>query len=800
MRRLGYAVVVLASLFAAGAYSVSTAADNEQIQPEIWTPKIPKVLVGPYISDTQTLMELDRPGDGKSCDDAGPLNFQCLVYRDDRSTMSEEDLRNNPFMLPVFTQARKVIKADLDDQTADHLSPKFLKFAGSKIELVGVVNRMDRQFNKDPVPERKKALACGEISAIYRFAYKGRLTEGPANDRSYQSRLPVTMNVVFPAEPWSGSPDCATVATAWRDYVDAIRQGAAPSKLRDQARRVASWLRPFDIDRIELNMQSSRIPAGSDESRDFGTKATYIIRVFRWQKGEDGAKGQWVVSYLSNQIDRARLLGNPEGDANTCPDQKGKPISRKDLAKHLLSDEVIPDIDLGLVNIPIDYLACRAVSISPGGASRSGNQPFWNDPKKPIISDADIAKALKGYLSRHPETLSFVGTPDEFRTRLNDVSCSGCHQSRAIAGFHFPGADRPGTATVNAIFLPGSAHFFGDQPRRMEIIEALASLSGEQKVDRRLLAANYAVRPQNTYDELRPTSKDKIQLLAGWGGTCLMSQKPGGVRKWGCEGDLTCQPVFASDNQPGLGMCLGRRDPPQIGEVMQFGHVTTEGLDDDRYNRDEPVKPSKKDTTISVANLPALAANSYIASHQEYFEGDGGLDRKAGETPEMHARRVLEQMTGGFPGGSLRLGQCVNLPSEATCGLLASTGFSDCISAVKKGKRTAESCFRIYTSYSGVKACDPANPCRDDYICMSPIGYTLANAKVLFERRANARDQERLSFPKDSEGRKIFALKFFGEAMPDETWLKRNDHRGVCIPPYFVFQFKADGHVVPPLP
>jgi len=35
--------------------------------------------------------------------------------------------------------------------------------------------------------------------------------------------------------------------------------------------------------------------------------------------------------------------------------------------------------------------------------------------------------------------------------------------------------------------------------------------------------------------------------------------------------------------------------------------------------------------------------------------------------------------------------------------------------------------------------------------------------------------------------------RYYGQAMPDASWIKRNDQRGLCIPPYFVFQFQADG-------
>jgi len=56
------------------------------------------------------------------------------------------------------------------------------------VELVGAINRMDRQFIKDPTVGLTYAqLGCGEISLIYGFSYSIR-------DGKQTSRLPVTLN------------------------------------------------------------------------------------------------------------------------------------------------------------------------------------------------------------------------------------------------------------------------------------------------------------------------------------------------------------------------------------------------------------------------------------------------------------------------------------------------------------------------------------------------------------------------------------------------------------------------------
>ncbi len=836
-------IIILA---AAAALSIANADQlPQQAMPEpveeVWTPQIPAALAGPFIVDPKILASFD--GDSFDCDAPGhELKFACLIYRDGRSGIAPSQIKGNPFKQEpghedgVFSEIAKTVKQDLQwirtqqqfgGSKAVGISTGFLDFDGADIELVGVVNRMDRQFNRDEVPEHRAKLACGEISAIYRFGYRGALEMGASEERRYGSRLPVTMNVVFSARPWSKSVSCSTVAANWLDYARSMKAGASISTLREKAQRAISTLRPADIDRIELNMQGSRVSASADDAAkndefrarrqpdgtDFGTLATYIMRVFRWDK-VDRTHGHWHTSYLTNQIDRVRLLGL-EDDGSVCAEQRTVKIKRKQLVDYLLSMEEpkpgrdtvngIGDVDNGILNIPQRFLACRAISISPGGSARSMNQPFWNtaDVNVAIISDAEINDALKAYRRRYSSaSLGFVGTADEFRTRLNDQSCSGCHQSRAIAGFHFPGADVAGTSPVNAVYLPGSPHFFGDQPRRMEILEKIAAGNNPQGG---ALATSYAMRPLNSFRALTPDPKlparQRMQLIGGWGGACMMKRSALSKRQWGCAAGLECQAVFASDNHPNLGVCLNPRTAPQLGDAMQFGNVRTERFGFDVYSRSLPSfgqtgRNGPRNTAIDTSWIAPRKDNSWFAAHQENFDGFGPPGRS--ETLFERASRIRDQGTGGFPGGSLRLSECTDLPGEATCALLASSGFNDCIKEVKDRKRTPESCFRSYTNYAGVRACDPANPCRDDYICLSPMRYLKTDATAKRKLRDDARAKEAIENPVLASS---FNDKTFGEAGPDTAWLNREDgrgdRRGVCIPPYFVFQFRADGHVVP---
>jgi hypothetical protein len=131
--------------------------------------------------------------------------------------------------------------------------------------------------------------------------------------------------------------------------------------------------------------------------------------------------------------------------------------------------------------------------------------------------------------------------------RLDDITCSGCHQTRAIGGFHFPGAERFGPLSDSAVVAAASPQFFGDQERRRDI---LAAFSEGVRPD---FSRGFSARPQ----QRRATELTGTTYLNGWGAVCY----PAGANAapdrsfsaWTCAEGLSCQAApGAKDSNAGF--------------------------------------------------------------------------------------------------------------------------------------------------------------------------------------------------------------------------------------------------------
>ncbi len=120
--------------------------------------------------------------------------------------------------------------------------------------------------------------------------------------------------------------------------------------------------------------------------------------------------------------------------------------------------------------------------------------------------------------------------------------------------------------------------------------------------------------------------------------------------------------------------------------------------------------------------------------------GDRRRDYVSLQSPADCGSGHCEKNSVGFPGGMCST-DCRDLDSTVTCGGIAQlVGFNTCLA----GRAPFEQCILDHSRPGALRACSLSAPCREDYICAS----TAAG-------------------------------------------------QGACIPPYFLFQMRVDGHVLP---
>src|SRR6201999_3908556 len=125
-----------------------------------------------------------------------------------------------------------------------------------------------------------------------------------------------------------------------------------------------------------------------------------------------------------------------------------------------------------------------------------------------------VVTALKT-LSARGVTPQNIRSAAGFERRLNDMSCTGCHQTRGIGGFDFPGVDGMAAKPSNTTVVPASPHFFGDQVRRRDILNAFAE---NRTPD---FSRGFASRPQ-----LRGSAElAGTEYQDGWGAHCYVRRE-----------------------------------------------------------------------------------------------------------------------------------------------------------------------------------------------------------------------------------------------------------------------------------
>jgi hypothetical protein len=488
---------------------------------------------GAAITDPLALRELDRGRFG--------LGSVLDPMRSADAPITNSQLFALPAMVPIrhalddeFERYIARYKADQPTETIGvgsafdrQLFDRALLYSSdSRFVLAGIINRMDRAY----VSEAN----CGEIRLIYRLTR----TDGQgAGDAAASPRLPMTLNIVLKAKADRATArdgtviTCAEIARRWLATADSPLTGAPLAEELLSPAGPLDLIGPDNIDLIETNLQIAHVPKSA--TRDFRTD--YLLKVFH----TNAQSRMFEQVPLENQIDRTRILG----DENL----------KRAFRAWLLDVGHINELDRGTILIPEKFLATAAIAVTPAGFAASNLQPGFGLVQgdgaggDAVFTESDVVAALQKAAESGVD-LQNIRSVAGFERRLNDVTCSGCHQTRGIGGFHFPGVDWMVGHPSNSTIVPASPHFFGDQIRRRDILAALR--------DGRLpdYSRGFSSRPQlRGSTELAATEYDD-----GWGAHCYL-QKPDAAdndrsfRSWTCAEGLACQVV---GNASRMGMCF----------------------------------------------------------------------------------------------------------------------------------------------------------------------------------------------------------------------------------------------------
>jgi hypothetical protein len=254
----------------------------------------------------------------------------------------------------------------------------------------------------------------------------------------------------------------------------------------------------WSLKSVETNLQTIRLQSTVQTS--LAGHIEYSMHVFHPSQAGGAA---FVDAPMENMPDVKRIETDPE--------------LRQSLLALLKEPATLAEIDRGTLRLPERFLTAGAVSVSPRGLTRLGNRPF-----RQLFDEADFKNLDLGpYRS--------VRSPRALLRRLDEASCTGCHQTRTLAGFHHVGMPAEGEPALPTLLNGSSPHLSADLERRRQYVAALAA--GEEP------------------DEFRPFPE---RQGTGQGVSAPCGLGDAGFADWVCDAGLSCQRLEDEE----VGTCL----------------------------------------------------------------------------------------------------------------------------------------------------------------------------------------------------------------------------------------------------
>ncbi|WP_192181197.1 hypothetical protein [Mesorhizobium amorphae] len=518
---------------------------------------------------------------------------------------------------------------------------RWLKTAAARFRLVGVVNRLDRRDFADVQGESN----CGEVRFIYRLAYSFK-----KNGKVLASRLPFNFNAVYNAAP-DADGGCVGVAGRWTPQLDeSVDAGWLVGGPLDKA--------GLSFKQLELNAQVVRFPSGQET--EFGGQAAYLMRIFDF----DGAA--ITEKPLENTPDTARLTEDA--------------ALKKRLADYVSAN--VAAVDLGVYEIPDEFLAKKVISWSTFGSARQANHPFTQLFQPTDFGEIDYSG------------LKLVRTPEALVERLDNGACQGCHQAGSTAGFHFIGLDDRTTSPLNRIEVGISPHLHAEIPRR----EAWLRATVEGKEPNRFRPLSFA--PPAAWTDAGEVDYAPAEMAM----PCLVPEDAARFgATWQCGGGTVCTPLAtASGVRTKLAQCL----LPKDSKDMFSGHPCLTGSI--ASNAAQPFNDRYKITGQFAAFATDISRTAYTCRPPKIGVPAGIAYRGCDDKD-----RTFAAFKAGKP-----------MPGEI-CGLVGGKKFDTCVAT-----NNFDQCLGGAVNRGNRPACSADHFCREDYMCQSLPSDTPGVGKV----------------------------------------------------------------------
>ncbi len=500
---------------------------------------------------------------------------------------------------------------DTYGQSPRFFDPGWLQQPGVKFTLTGVILRPDKGLLFHTT-----ASHCAELRYLFRLHYNLETEKGPR-----QSDLPFTLAAIAPLgelalkntpQNEGPEPDCRT----------ALQAIVESGKLPELALSVMKL--PQAITDLEFNFQLARFP--HDGTPGFSEQAHYGLGRLERTVGKEATT--WQAGTLANQVDSPSLQNDPEAKAKLWE------FITQDSSQELLRK--------GQLEIPAEFLSTTALSATPYGLGRMVNRPFSQ-----LFANGGHEHPNKSLLLR----------------RLDTLSCTGCHASQSVAGFHFLGNTQanPEAPALQQMMQPWSPYFERIQEWRRDVLKGEAS------------------------EKPFPGRAAKGQLGEACGS---FAHAKGNSTNWSCNAQaaLRCELGMPQSSLfPGLGECVPQQ--PRVGASC--------------------------DTAVLHSDQADPFADRYV-SNSGLLCGPQGLPGQ-----------ICNKSTNGFPGGFCTTLCDPNRPSSPKTHESGEHSHSTCMPVPTNGPFTAcleagnefRNCLEKHNTPVRMPNCQKNSDCRQGYLC-----------------------------------------------------------------------------------